>query len=196
MRGRRLIFICMLAIFMAIGISLGSANAIEFMDYDGTWYKIKAKLKGVCEDTSSQELSNESAKETAWIYIDNLAEPGAGETDNASLVTQNEDGTWLATDITLSTSLGTADDAVLESNDDIEIEDNDGDKFELFFIVRLKGKTNRHDELSKRTKIRNVVGIATVVTKDEDECVTSLSVSGGLKKEEDVPDEVYEAVSP
>ena len=62
MRGRRLIFISMLAIFLVIGISLGSASALDFDDYNGTWYKIKARLNGVCEDLEF-ELSNESAKE-------------------------------------------------------------------------------------------------------------------------------------
>ena len=192
MRGRRLIFISILAIFMVIGISLGSASAIEFMDYDGTWYKIKAKLKGVCEEEASSELSKESAKDTAWIYIESLeTDPGT-----ASLVTQNEDDTWQATDITLSILLGTADDAVLESNEDITIVDSDGYQFVLFFIVRLTGKENRHGELKQTTKVRNVVGIAEVFTVDDDECVTSLSVNGGLKKEENVPDEVFDAVFP
>ena len=191
MRGRRLIFISMLAIFLVIGISLGSASALDFADYNGTWYKIKAKLNGVCQD-DELELSKESAKEIAWIYIESLeTDPGA-----ASLVTQNDDDTWQATDITLSILLGTADDAVLESNEDITIVDSDGDQFVLFFIVRLKGKENRNGELKKTTKVRNVVGIAEVVTVDDDECVTSLSVSGGLKKEENVPDEVFDAVFP
>ncbi|MEX1329270.1 MAG: hypothetical protein AB1Z29_20915 [Desulfobacterales bacterium] len=189
MGGRRLIFISMLAIFVVIEISLGSASALDFADYNGTWYKIKAKLNGVCQD-DELEMSKESAKEIAWIYIESLEiDPGI-----ASLVTQNEDDTWQATDITLSILLGTADDAVLESNEDITIVDSDGDQFVLFFIVRLKGKENRNGELKKTTKVRNVVGIAEVLTVDDDECVTSLSVNGGLKKEKNVPDEVFDAV--
>jgi hypothetical protein len=179
----------MLAIFLVIEISLGSANALDFADYNGTWYKIKAKLNGVCQD-DELEMSKESAKEIAWIYIESLEiDPGI-----ASLVTQNEDDTWQATNITLSILLGTADDAVLESNEDITIVDSDGDQLVLFFIVRLKGKENRNGELKKTTKVRNVVGIAEVLTVDDDECVTSLSVNGGLKKEKNVPDEVFDAV--
>lgn len=83
---------------------------------------------------------------------------------------------------------------MLESNEDITIVDSDGDQFVLFFIVRLKGKENRNGELKKTTKVRNVVGIAEVLTVDDDECVTSLSVNGGLKKEKNVPDEVFDAV--
>jgi hypothetical protein len=178
----------MLSIFLVIGLSLGSASALTFNDYNGTWYKIKAILNGVCQD-DDLELSKESAKETAWIYIDSLeTDPGT-----ASLITQNEDDTWQATDIELSILLGTADDAVLES-DEITILDSDGDQFVLFFIVRLKGKENRDGDLKKTTKVRNVVGIAEIVTVDGDECVTSLSVNGRLKKEEKVPDEVFDAV--
>ena len=100
MGGRRLIFISMLAIFVVIEISLGSASALDFADYNGTWYKIKAKLNGVCQD-DELEMSKESAKEIAWIYIESLEiDPGI-----ASLVTQNEDDTWQATDITLSVIL-------------------------------------------------------------------------------------------
>jgi hypothetical protein len=112
------------------------------------------------------------------------------------LVTQDEDGLWQATNITLFISLGTADDAIIESNEDIAIVDGaTGDEFELFFIVRLTGKERNNGEL-KSGKLRHVVGIATVLTNVNEECVTSLSISGKLKREENVPQEVFEAVFP
>ena len=125
MRDRRLIFISMMAIFLVMGISLGSVSALDFGDYDDTWYKVKVKLKGFCAELPiPTKLSRERASDKAWIYIESLTDdPGI-----ASLVTQNDDETWQATDVELSFLIGTADHAVYESNE-ITIVDSNGDQF-------------------------------------------------------------------
>ena len=194
MRGRRLIFICMLAIFLVIGISLGSASALDFVDYEDTWYKTKFKLKGVCEEEDSLELSKESAKDTAWIYIQSY--DGVDEEFVGSLISMDEDGVWQETPIILSIDLGTPDDAVLELESEITITDGStGDVVEILsFFVRLTGKENKDGELRQSTKLRSVAGAATVDDIDEGFCITSLEFSGKLKKEEKVPDEVKDLV--
>jgi len=207
MRGRRLLFIFMLAIFVVVGISLGSARALKFSYYNDTWYKTKFKIKGVCEEEEvASKLFKESDKETAWINIVSFD----GDSFSAFLVTHNEGGGWQKTSITLLTSLttseaevGTPDDAVLELESAITITDDSTPEVVvveiLSFFVRLTGKENKDGELRKRTKLRSVAGAATVDVMDEGDegfCITSLEFLGYLKKVEDVPDEVLEAEEP
>ena len=199
MRLRRLIFISMLSIFLVIGISLGFASALNFFDYEDTWYKTKFKIKGVCEEEISLELSKESARDTAWIYIESYE--FLDDEFDGSLITMDEDGVWQETPITLLTetdvrtpdgAVGTPDDAVLELEDAVTITDGStGDVVEILsFFVRLTGKENRDGELGKRTKLRSITGAATVDVIGEGFCITSLEFSGNLKKEKNVPDEV------
>ena len=201
MRGKRLIFISTLAIFLVIGISLGSASALTFLDYEDTWYKTKFKIKGVCEDEDSLELSKESAKDTAWIYIQSY--DGVDVEFDGFLITMNEDGVWQETSIILSTetdvrtppgAVGTPDDAVLELEDAVTITDGStGDVVEILsFFVRLTGKEK--NAALKDAKLRSVAGAATVDVFDEGFCITSLEFSGNLKKEKNVPDEVKDLV--
>ena len=139
-----------------------------------------------------------SAKDNAWIYIQSYNDADGEYV--AYLVTLEEDGEWAAEQITLSTiedsepgtsPLGTPDDVILESND-IEVEDSDtGDIVQVYFIVRVTGK-EKQGEL-KEGKLKGVVGMATFIFPGIGECVGSVIISGKLKKEEKVPEEVIAA---
>jgi hypothetical protein len=189
MRGRRLIFIPVLAIFLVIGIAF-SANALDFDSYDNTWHKSKFKIKAVCEDQGDFALSKESAKENGWIYIDDA---DAGNFDG-SLVTQDEDGDWQENPITLNVIGGTADDMLLELAAPVSVTDGfTGDVVTVNALqVRLKGKENRDAEL-KSSKLTGVSGQATLDVEDSDFfCYSSLGLSGKYRKKgppEDVTDD-------
>jgi len=207
MRGRRLIFISMLAIFLVIGISLGSASALDFVDFEDTWYKTKFKIKGVCEEGDSSVLFKEPFNDKAWIYIEEYL-----DSFTAFLITQDEDGEWQETPFVLLTTLTTSEpevgtsgdevlDAVLELEDPITITDaSTGDVVDILsFFVRLTGKLNRNDELKRSTKLRSVAGAATLDVMDDGDdgyCIASLDFFGGLKRAEKVPQEVFETHFP
>ena len=186
MRGRRLIFIPLLAFFFVIGIAL-SASALVFANYENTWHKTKVKIKAVCEDQGDFSLSNESGKDNAWIYINTFA----GGAYSGSLVTQKDDGVWQATAITLSVIGGTEDDMLLQLATPVIVTDDvTGDVVTVDALqVRLKGKENKDAEL-KRSKLISVSGQATHDVEDSDFfCYSSLGLSGKYKKK-GPPDDV------
>ena len=181
MRGRGLIFIPLLAIFLVIGIAF-SASALVFDDYDNTWHKVKFKIKAVCEDQGDLALSSVSEKDNAWIYIEDFE-----VAPNGFLVTQDEDGVWQAKAITLNVIGGTADDMLLELDAPVSvIDDSPGDEVTVTvnaLQVRLKGKENKDAEL-KSSKLTGVSGQATLDlgVGPDFVCNSSLAVSGKYKK--------------
>ena len=190
MRGRRLIFVFTLAIFLVLGISLGSARALEFSDWGNTWHKTKFKIKAVCYDIGLFEFFKASDKEAAWIYIASYA-PDAFD---AFLVTMDEDGTWQATGMTLTILRGTPDEMILELDSAITIVDGStGQTVEvLYFFVWLKGKEK--EAALKSGKLKSVAGAATIEVIGEGDCVSSLEFSGKLTAEEKVPQEAIDAL--
>jgi hypothetical protein len=187
MRGRRLIFVSTLATFLVMGISLGSARALDWGDWVDKWFKIKIQIKATCEDLSSaeNELFADSVKDTAGIYI---SQYNAGTDDfDACLLSKNEDGTWQSTYVKLAILLGSADDAVLGSEESDTIVDGDRE-IDFLFTVRLTGKEKKNE--FKSGKVKTVSGTAFLFVEDEADCIASLSFSGKYLKEEKVPDEV------
>lgn len=189
MRGRRLILISTLTIFMVIGISLGSASALDLEDWADKWFKTQVKLKAVCEDLDSpnNKLFKGSGNERAWIYIDESY--SGGEEIPSYLITKKSDDEWQATPVTLTRLLGSAKDAVLESEDDVTIIDGDNE-IEVFYIVRLTGKEKGGG--LKSAKLQSVAGLLRVADSDDD-CYGTLTLKGTLTKAGKVPQAVIDA---
>ena len=191
MRSRRSVCVSMLTVFFVMVISLGSAGALDFDDYDNTWHKVKFKIKAVCEDQGDEALSSVSDKDSAWIYIEDF-----DVAPNGSLVTQDNDGVWQANAITLNVIGGTADDMLLELDAPVSvIDDSPGDEVTVTvnaLQVRLKGKENKDAEL-KSSKLTGVSGQATLDlgVGPDFVCYSSLAVSGNYKKN-GPPDDVTE----
>jgi hypothetical protein len=188
MKTSKLLAWSLVAVICCIGLSVPTAMALDYGDYDGTWYKTTFKIKATCEESASQELVTSSDSDKAWIFI---VEYGVGnDAFDALLITSDADGTWQATEMSLLTRLGTANDAVLELESPITVVDgSNGDEVGVLnFFVRLTGK-EKAGEL-KSAKLKSVAATGTLDFIGIGSCVGSLTFSGKLTKVEKVPTEV------
>ncbi len=165
---------------------IDDSEAIAFFDWVNTWHKIKIKKNAVCEKETSNKLYKELAKEPVWIFL----ETWDGTKFDAYLIAKDNNDEWQATEFELTHILGTAADAVLQSNE-FTIIDVTGDEIDVFFVIRLKAILKKGK--LKKGLIGNVVGMATFYF-DEDACVASLNCTGKLYKTNKVPQIVKDAL--
>lgn len=181
MKVMRCICISLLAIFMVIGISLGSASAFDTKDWQGAWFKIKASFRVVCgEIDGSDKLLKDSEKEPAWIYIDQVNEGGA-----VSYLVIKDNGVWKALTVPLILWLGSGKDVVYATNDIVGFE-SDGNQIEIDYFIRLTAKKGK----LKKATLQNVAGLIFITTTDV-ECTGTLIITGKYAKK--VPDAVQNA---
>jgi hypothetical protein len=187
MRGRRFLTISLLAIFMAIGVSVGSASEFVTEDWGGAWFKIKAKFSAVCEIADANKLLKDSDKESAWIYIETGTVVELDETAVSYLVIKGN-GEWEAYEVPLDLLVGSGQDVVFATVDFVEFPVEDGTIF-INYIFRLTAKKGKLE----KARLTNVAGVINLLGGDEEEeCWGTLTLSGKYAKK--VPIEVEAAV--